>query len=125
MAETANIALNDSAPAARTFKPTWRDGLLANWSEQTLSTAALYPTLSIGMRAPKASQPRKVTIKLVVPVEVVSGDLTTYESVSVFMDVIVSQNASATNIADALAYLADIPGNAIIDDVITYGNFPY
>lgn len=125
MAEIANIALNDSVPASRTFEPSGKDGYLAFWQEETPASASLYPKLSVSMRAPRANQPRKVTVKVTVPQEVTVNSVTTIEAASAFMDFVISENVSATTIADLLSYASEVIENAIISDTISNGKFPY
>jgi hypothetical protein len=125
MAELATIALNDATPTSQDFNPSMKDGLLAVLREDSGSDPALYPSISLGMRAPKAGVNRKVTGRILVPYETTTNDITTVEQVSLFIDCVVPETASTGTVADAMAFGSDLLTNAIVEDAMQNGNFPY
>lgn len=125
MAAIADIVLNDSVPAARTFKPSWKDGLLARWQEETPATVDLYPTITVGMRAPKPGVTRKITLKVIVPYETTVDSVTVREANSCFIDFLIPESADATDVDDLRSYVSEAVENAVILDVIDEGKFPY
>lgn len=125
MAIIANIALNNSAAASKTFVPTIKDGLLAVFHNREGDRPAVYPYLSMGMRTPKAGVSRKATLRVVLPYDVTDGDTTRVEQVTCFIDVIVPESASTTAIEDVLSFASGLLANAIVEDVCVNGAFPY
>lgn len=125
MAELANIVLGDKTPTSRTFKPSLKDGLLCALIADYAASPQLHPTLSIGMRAPKSGQSRKVTLKVSVPFAVVTGDITAYEYNTAFIDFVISPNSTVAAVQDLEAFASNAIINAIIKDAVENGMFPY
>lgn len=127
MAQTADIVLNDGAetPVARTFKPTTKVGLLIGYGSDSESRPALYPTISLGMRAPKPGVNRKVTLRVAVPYDVTENSVTRVESVTGFLDIIVPSSASTLHVDHLMAYIAGVIGEAQVTDAVAEGRFPY
>lgn len=125
MAALANIVLGDKTPTNRTFKPAIKNGLLVELIADYAASPALHPRLSIGMRAPKAGQSRKVTLKISVPYEVVTDDATTIEYDTAFIDLIAGPNSSVGSMQDLRAFASNALLNAIISDSTDSGMFPY
>lgn len=125
MAELANIVLGDKTPTNRTFKPAYKNGLLTELIADYASSPALHPRLSIGMRAPKLGVNRKVTLKISVPYEVVVDDATTIEYDTVFMDFVIGPNSSVGSVQDLLAFSSNSLLDAIVEDTIVNGMYPY
>lgn len=123
--QIADISLENSGAVAKTFVPTVKDGLLATYVNREGSRPAVYPNLSIGMRAPKAGVSRKATLKVALPYDVIAGATTTSEAVTVFVDIVVPQSASAANVQDILAFASGLLVNAQVEDVCVNGAFPY
>lgn len=123
--QIADISLANASAVAKTFVPTIKNGLLATYVNREGSRPAVYPTLSVGMRAPKAGVSRKVTMKVALPYDVLVGSTTSTESVTVFIDVVAPESASAAHVQDVLAYASGLLVNAQIKDVCVNGAFPY
>lgn len=123
--QIADISLANASAVAKTFVPTVKDGLLATYVNREGSRPAVYPNLSVGMRAPKAGVSRKATLKVALPYDVIAGSTTTSEAVTVFVDIVVPQSASAANVQDILAFASGLLVNAQVEDVCVNGAFPY
>jgi hypothetical protein len=68
---------------------------------------------------------RKATLKVALPYDVTVGSTTTTESVTVFIDVVIPESATAANVQDILAFASGLLVNAQINDVCVNGAFPY
>lgn len=126
MAEIADIVLNDSVPAARTFVPSYKSGLLVGFQEETPVTPSLFPKITVGMRAEKAGTNRKVTIKIVVPYLAGGpGPDDPDIAATAFIDLVVPTEVAAATISDLRAYASDLLLNSIIAEITDTGKFPY
>ncbi len=123
--QIANMSLENSSAVAKTFVPTVKDGLLATYVNREGSRPAVFPNLSVGMRAPKAGVSRKVTLKVALPYDVTVGSVVSTESVTAFVDIIVPESASAANVQDILAFASGLLVNTQVEDVCVNGAFPY
>lgn len=123
--QIADISLVNASAVAKTFVPTVKDGLLATYVNREGSRPAVYPNVSVGMRAPKAGVSRKATLKVALPYDVTAGSTTTTESATVFIDVVIPESAAAANVQDILAFASGLLVNAQIKDVCVNGAFPY
>lgn len=125
MAALANLVIGDKTPTNRTFKPQYMNGLLASLIADYASKPALHPKITLGMRVPKPGVNRKVTIKIVVPYEVVDGDVTTIEEDTYFIEHVTPETAPVAAVQDSRAFAAGVLLNAIVLDALDNGNFPY
>lgn len=123
--QIADISLENSSAVAKTFVPTVKNGLLALYVNREGSRPAIFPNLTVGMRAPKAGVSRKATLKVALPYDVTEGSTTVTESVTVFIDVVVPESAAAATVQDILAFASGLLVDAQIEDVCVNGAFPY
>lgn len=124
MSQNGPIAVVNSSAETITLTPSYKEGLQANYTDRA-ATAGMQTELTLNMRKPKASANDKSIMKLVVPFEVVSGDVTTVESVTVFVDVVSSNLASAEVRQNAITLTRAALADALIVDLVTANGFPY
>lgn len=92
--QIANITLPDASAVDKVFKPVLKDGLLISYADTTAATQAQFEQLTLGMRKPQSGVARKVTLKVVQPYTVVSGDITSIENVTAFIEIVVPDRKS-------------------------------
>lgn len=124
MAQNGPITIKDSAGSNVVLDPQYKDGLLAVYNDRT-TESALSTSLSLGMRKPAINTNDKVSLKLGFPYEVLDGDQSTVETVTVFIDVVVPKTATDAAKENLLAGLNSVGLDDIVADLIKNQGFPY
>lgn len=124
MAQNGLITITDSAAASITLTPTFKDGLLASYNNRAASPG-LQTELTLSMRKPKANVNDKITMKIEIPYAVTSGDMTSIESATAFVDFVIPERASVLVRKNLVAAVKTSIAHAIVSDLLENNGFPY
>lgn len=124
MSQNGLIVIKDAASADVALTPSYKEGLLSVYNDR-LKKAGLQTELSLGMRKPKSGQNDKVSLKLAFPYEVISGDATTIETVTAFVDFVFPETAPLATRQAIIAGVSSVVNDPIVFDLLENGGFPY
>jgi len=134
MAALANIALNDSVPAAHTFEPAENKPGLITYHDRSGGVTVGYPSLSLGSRLPtNSNRNHKATVRVRIPVLETSataasgftpGPTLSY-SLMANVDFVIPDRSTALEKANLLAYVANALDSTPVGDLVTDAALPY
>lgn len=126
MSQLSAITLANSIAVPQEFKVRLKQGLTVLWATSDAAYSALQCKLSAKIRPEKGKMPRKVTVKLEVPNELVGTDgAKSTEVATLFIDVVAPDNFPVAKIADLRVLASNVLLEAQIVDMIDNGGFAY
>ena len=131
MTAVANIVLNDSVPAARTFEPMRVADTLVTYADKSPGVFLEYPQISLGNRLPTAANGNyKATVRIRLPVPVDNSldpslpPKLAY-TLSANIDIVIPSQATTVEKFDLYWFLNNLVADQAVVDLVTDADLPY